>query len=224
MKAVLLIPLLLLAAVSMERFDVPLGLDLYRPIPEDNALSLEKVALGKRLFSERLLSRDHSLSCADCHVPRHAFTDGKAKAVGVFGRQGDRNVPTLVNRVWGRSFFWDGRIPTLEEQVLQPIQSAKEMAIMHLTNRCASMGDAKEGWNLDKSHHDLFGIVQNNRIGRSFRRPRNMVELVSYARKHLRSLADTPCPCLHRFGWADLPAMVADAFQREQCPVRHARQ
>ncbi|MDA2925097.1 cytochrome-c peroxidase, partial [Acidobacteria bacterium AH-259-L09] len=74
-----------------------------------------------------LLSRDRSLSCADCHQPARAFSDGKTRAVGVFGRQGDRNVPTLVNRVYGRSFFWDGRIPTLEEQVLQPIQSAKEM-------------------------------------------------------------------------------------------------
>ncbi len=128
MKAVLLLtPLLVLAAGSVEPFDVPLGLDLYRPIPENNPITPEKVALGKRLFSERLLSRDRSLPCASCHDPKRAFTDGKPTAVGVFGRQGDRNVPTLVNRAWGRSFFWDGRIPTLEEQVLQPIQSAKEM-------------------------------------------------------------------------------------------------
>ncbi|MDA2923638.1 cytochrome-c peroxidase, partial [Acidobacteria bacterium AH-259-L09] len=74
-----------------------------------------------------LLSRDRSLSCAECHQPARGFADGKATAVGVFGRQGNRNVPTLVNRAYGRSFFWDGRIPTLEEQVMQPIQSAKEM-------------------------------------------------------------------------------------------------
>ena len=128
MKAVLLLtPLLLLAAGLVERFDPPLGLDLYRPIPEDNPLTQQTVVLGKRLFAERLLSRDRSLSCASCHDLKRGFTDGKPTAVGVFGRQGERNVPTLVNRVWGRSFFWDGRIPTLEEQVLQPIQSAKEM-------------------------------------------------------------------------------------------------
>ena len=116
-----------LCAANPSSGPVPLGLDLYRPIPEDNPITPEKVALGKRLFSEVLLSRDRSLPCASCHDPKRAFTDGKPTAVGVFGRQGERNVPTLVNRVWGRSFFWDGRIPTLEEQVLQPIQSAKEM-------------------------------------------------------------------------------------------------
>ena len=105
----------------------PLGLDLYRPIPEDNPVTAPKVKLGKKLFSEKLLSRDRSLACKGCHQPKRAFTDGRAKAIGVYGRQGNRNVPTLVNRAWGESFFWDGRIPTLEEQVIQPILAKLEM-------------------------------------------------------------------------------------------------
>ncbi len=88
---------------------------------------MEKVRLGRRLFGERQLSRDGSLACVDCHRPKLAFTDGRAKAVGVYGRQGPRNVPTLVNRVWGKSFFWDGRLPTLEKQVVQPILAESEM-------------------------------------------------------------------------------------------------
>ena len=107
--------------------DRPLGLDLYRPVPDENPITSEKVRLGRRLFRERLLSRDRSLACVDCHQPKLAFTDGQAKAVGVYGRQGPRSVPTLVNRAWGKSFFWDGRIPTLEEQVVQPILADTEM-------------------------------------------------------------------------------------------------
>jgi len=104
-----------------------LGLDLYRPVPEDNPLTPEKVELGRRLFRERLLSRDRSIACVDCHQPKLAFTDGQSKAVGVYGRQGPRSVPTLINRAWEKSFFWDGRIPALEEQVVQPILAETEM-------------------------------------------------------------------------------------------------
>ncbi len=105
----------------------PLGLDLYRPEPDDNPTVPDRVALGRRLFQDRLLSRDRSLACVDCHQPERAFTDGRARAVGVYGRRGSRSVPTIVNRAWGKSFFWDGRIDTLEEQVLRPIVSKTEM-------------------------------------------------------------------------------------------------
>ena len=61
------------------------------------------------------------------HDPERAFSDGPAVAVGVFGRKGRRNSPALINRGYGRSFFWDGRIATLEEQVLKPIEDPNEM-------------------------------------------------------------------------------------------------
>ncbi len=97
------------------------------PIPEDNPVTPQKVALGRRLFFDPILSRDHTLSCASCHDPRRAFTDGRAVSVGVFGRQGTRSVPTLINRAYGDFFFWDGRITSLEEQVIQPILAEDEM-------------------------------------------------------------------------------------------------
>ena len=109
------------------RADIPLGLDLYMPVPEDNPFTTEKVALGKRLFFDSVLSRDRSLACSSCHVPSGAFTDGRAVAIGVFGRQGTRSAPALVNRGYGAGFFWDGRIASLEQQVLQPIQDRNEM-------------------------------------------------------------------------------------------------
>jgi cytochrome c peroxidase len=106
---------------------IPLGLDLYMPAPEDNPLTSEKIELGRRLFSDRRLSRDGSISCASCHDPERAFSDGRAIAVGVLGRLGRRSAPALINRGYGRSFFWDGRVATLEEQVLKPIQDSNEM-------------------------------------------------------------------------------------------------
>ena len=106
---------------------LPLGLDLYRPIPEDNPLTPEKAALGRKLFGDKILSRNRSLACKGCHKPKKAFTDARAKAVGVYGRRGNRSVPTLVNRAYGRAFFWDGRTSTLEEQVVKPIESESEM-------------------------------------------------------------------------------------------------
>jgi cytochrome c peroxidase len=114
--------LLLAAAVT-----IPLGLDLYMPVPEDNPLTAEKVALGRKLFSDRRLSRDGSISCQSCHDPGRAFSDGRAIAVGIGQRTGRRNSPAIINRGYGRLFFWDGRARTLEEQVLKPIEDPNEM-------------------------------------------------------------------------------------------------
>ena len=125
--AMLVGPVSPLVSHAAWRPNVPLGLDLYMPGPEDNPLTREKVQLGRKLFSDPILSRDKSLACAGCHEPERAFTDGRAVSEGVSGRKGSRHVPTLVNRGYGVSFFWDGRISSLEEQVLQPIQLPEEM-------------------------------------------------------------------------------------------------
>ncbi len=115
------------ASAAGMRLQTPRGLDAYMQIPEENPLTPQKVDLGRMLFSERLLSRTRRLSCASCHDPRRAFTDGRPVSRGVFGRQGSRNAPTLVNRGYGAAHFWDGRARSLEEQVLQPIQNPKEL-------------------------------------------------------------------------------------------------
>src|SRR3954454_2877410 len=114
--------LLLAAAVT-----IPLGLDLYMPVPEEDPLTPERIELGRRLFSDRRLSRDGSVSCASCHDPARAFSDGRSIAEGVFGRKGRRNSPALINRGYGRLFFWDGRVVSLEEQLLKPIEDSNEM-------------------------------------------------------------------------------------------------
>lgn len=114
----------LLLAVALA---IPLGLDLYLPVPEDNPLTAEKIEMGRRLFADRRLSRDGTIACASCHDPARAFSKDEPLAVGVFGRVGRRNAPALVNRAWGRAFFWDARAATLEEQVLKPVQDPNEM-------------------------------------------------------------------------------------------------
>ena len=106
---------------------IPLGLDLYMPVPEDNPITAEKIELGRRLFNDRRMSRDNTIACSSCHDADHGFATPAAIASGVFGRRGRRNAPALINRGWGRAFFWDGRSATLEEQVLQPIEDVNEM-------------------------------------------------------------------------------------------------
>jgi cytochrome c peroxidase len=106
---------------------IPLGLDRYLPVPDDNPLTAEKIDLGRQLFTDRRLSRDASLACASCHDPDRAFSGADPVAIGIAGRRGRRNAPALINRGYGRSFFWDARSPTLEAQVLLPIQDPNEM-------------------------------------------------------------------------------------------------
>lgn len=107
----------------------PLGLDAYLPTPPDNPLTPERVALGRDLFFEKRLSRDGSISCATCHDPQLGYTDKKPVAVGVDGQKGKRRTPRIINRAYGKSFFWDGRAASLEEQVLKPIANPIEMAL-----------------------------------------------------------------------------------------------
>lgn len=117
------------ASLSAETLPVPLGLDAYVPAPESNPLTRDKVDLGRKLFFFKGLSGDRTLSCAGCHVPERAFTDGKPGAVGVRGQLSPRRTPPIFNRAWGRSFFWDGRATTLEDQALQPLLNGKEMGM-----------------------------------------------------------------------------------------------
>ena len=107
---------------------LPLGLPPV-PIPADNPLSREKIELGRRLFFDRRLSINDTLSCAGCHIPEQGFTNNELPTpVGVEGRSVLRNAPTLYNVAYLRHLFWDGREFSLENQVWQPITAHSEMA------------------------------------------------------------------------------------------------
>ena len=94
---------------------------------DDNPVTLAKVELGRRLFFDPILSDDGTVACASCHDPRHGFASPDPLAVGIRGQHGRRNSPTLLNVSLGRSFFWDGRSQSLEDQVLQPISNPLEL-------------------------------------------------------------------------------------------------
>lgn len=110
---------------------VPLGLSALVPVPAANPVTPAKVALGRRLFFEKRLSRDGRLACASCHKPSHAFADDRPVALGVAGRKGRRNAPSLLNRAYLRTLFWDGRAASLEDQAMLPIVAATELANTH---------------------------------------------------------------------------------------------
>ena len=96
-------------------------------LPRDNPLTNEGVALGQKLFHDKRLSINNTQSCADCHDATHAFTDPRKFSIGAEGGIGTRNAMPLFNLAWKQSYFWDGRAPTLRDQVLQPIQNPIEM-------------------------------------------------------------------------------------------------
>ncbi len=90
-------------------------------IPGDNPQTVEKIALGKLLFNDNRFSADGSVSCASCHHPEQAFTDGLPVAKGLHGQLGARNTPTIVNAAFFETLFLDGRANSLEAQALGPL-------------------------------------------------------------------------------------------------------
>ncbi|MBJ7313407.1 cytochrome-c peroxidase [Rugamonas sp. CCM 8940] len=98
-------------------------------IPVDNPLSSAKIALGRKIFLDTRLSHDSATSCASCHQPKRAFTDGLKVAKGTDGRLGTRNTPSLLNAAYNQTQFWDGRRADLESQALDPLFNPREHAI-----------------------------------------------------------------------------------------------
>ncbi len=96
-------------------------------IPSNNPLTPEKIELGRKLFFEGRLSADGTVACATCHDPARAFTDGRPTSVGIQGRVGQRNAPTILNALYNKTQFWDGRAKTLEDQAALPITNPFEM-------------------------------------------------------------------------------------------------
>ena len=97
--------------------------------PEYNLQTSEAIALGRRLFYDRRLSLNNTMSCAICHVPEMGFTNNELKtAIGFEGRSGRRNAPTLLNVAYRTRLFHDGREQSLENQVWSPLLARNEMA------------------------------------------------------------------------------------------------
>lgn len=143
-------------------------------IPADNPQNPEKISLGQKLFFDRRLSVDGTVSCSTCHDPALAFTDRKRTSVGVKGRTGQRNAPTILNALYNKTQFWDGRVNTLEEQAALPIVNSVEMGHPNLDAAVAQIAAVGE-------YQQAFRVV--------FGRPPNVPDLLraiaSYERTQL---------------------------------------
>ena len=143
-------------------------------IPADNPQTPEKISLGQKLFFDRRLSVNGTVSCSTCHDPALAFTDRKPTSVGVEGRVGQRNAPTVLNALYNKTQFWDGRVNTLEEQAALPIVNSVEMGHPNLDAAVAQIAAVEE-------YQQAFRVV--------FGRPPNGADLVraiaSYERTQL---------------------------------------
>lgn len=106
--------------------DIPEGFP-EMPIPADNPLSEQKIALGRQLFYDARLSFDNSVACASCHRQEHGFADAASTSLGVFNEIGVRNSPTIANSGYAKALFFDGRAASLDEQILEALTNPAEM-------------------------------------------------------------------------------------------------
>lgn len=98
------------------------------PIPPDNPLTVAGIQLGRRLFYDPILSGDSTMSCSSCHLPQGSFTDNLPVSVGIAGVAGTRSSMSLLNIAYATNgLFWDGRVRTLEEQALLPVEDPIEL-------------------------------------------------------------------------------------------------
>jgi cytochrome c peroxidase len=99
--------------------DPPAGLEAFpTPSPDGNPTTTAKVALGEMLFFDTRLSDSGTFACVTCHVPEKGWTDGEALSVKADGATNTRHSPTMYNVGYALQWYWDGRMPTLEEQIL----------------------------------------------------------------------------------------------------------
>jgi cytochrome c peroxidase len=126
--------------------------------PPDNPQTAEKIALGQKLFFDGRLSADGTVACSTCHDPARAFTDGRPTSIGIQGRVGQRNSPTILNALYNKTQFWDGRARTLEEQAAQPIVNSAEMGQPSLDAAVARVAGIGE---YEQAFRRVFGRAPN---------------------------------------------------------------
>jgi len=129
---------------SSDKQITPLGLPAMEH-PKDNSPSAAKITLGRKLFMDRRMSHNNTISCGMCHVPEQGFTSNElATAVGIEGRSHRRNSPTIFNVGFYKFLFHDGRELTLEDQVVGPLLAFNEMgnpSIGHVLEKIRSFKD-----------------------------------------------------------------------------------
>jgi len=112
-----------------ERANAVLGQLPVEAMSDDNPLSDDKIELGRLLYYDPRLSKNHDISCNSCHDLANFGVDGKPTSPGHKGQLGDRNSPTVYNAALHFAQFWDGRAEDVEEQAMGPMQNPVEMAM-----------------------------------------------------------------------------------------------
>ena len=128
---------------------------VYAGQPETDSLFSRKRELGERLFSDASLSASGTLSCASCHDPARAFTDGRARSLGNDGQPLLRNAPTLIGAVYAERYFADLREPTLARQIRHVVQDAHEFGTDYLTVLDSLRGDPQYAAAFDAAYAEL---------------------------------------------------------------------
>jgi len=136
-RTLILVPVVLAAAVSVPAQPPTPGAPPPVPLfsagviksftPADNPITDAKAKLGDMIFDEKRVSADNSVACNTCHSPRNGFTTHTETSRGVGDQLGKRNAPSILNAMFYKSMFWDGRAETLEEQATLPILNPIEM-------------------------------------------------------------------------------------------------
>jgi cytochrome c peroxidase len=143
---------------SLEQVGVPAEVTR-QLIPSDNPQTPEKIALGQKLFFDGRLSADGTVACSTCHDPTRAFTDGRPTSTGIKGRVGERNAPTILNALYNKTQFWDGRVKTLEEQAALPIINPLEMGQPNMDAAVARIAAIEE---YQQAFQEVFGRPPNS--------------------------------------------------------------
>lgn len=138
------------------RIEIPISMAVTQPIPTNLHFDPKKVALGRMLFDEKMLSADDSIACSNCHILRAGGSDNLPRSIGIKGAQGGINAPTVLNSGFNFVQFWDGRADTLEAQIDGPVQHPKEMG--------ASWPQVLAKLNGSESYRSAFANIYSDQI------------------------------------------------------------
>jgi cytochrome c peroxidase len=171
----------LAAPKSLQQVGVPVEATR-AAVPADNPQTPDKIALGEKLFFDGRLSVDGTRACSSCHDPARAFTDGRPVSIGIKGRVGERNAPTILNALYNKTQFWDGRARTLEDQAVLPILNPSEMGQPNLDAAVAAIA-------ADRAYQQAFQTA--------FGRPPNGPDLVRAIASYERTQFSFDAPFDH---------------------------
>lgn len=172
------------------------------PIPQRIELDARKVALGRRLFHDPRLSHDDTIACASCHDLKLAATDARPLTVGIGGKVGTLNTPTVLNSGFNFRQFWDGRVESLEQQVEGPLHNPLEMA--------SNWAEAIAKLQRDATYPQTFeAIWPEGNVGRSAISAANIQRALAEFQRGLI----TPDAPFDRYLRGDEQALTAEARQ-----------